>query len=75
MIAERLIQDAIVPLLSQRTSIIIAHRLSTVLAADEILVLQKGHILQLGTHQELLAQGGLYAQLYETQFEVERKET
>lgn len=62
------------PLLSQRTSIIIAHRLSTVLAADEILVLQKGRIVQHGTPQEFLAQGGLYARLYETQFEVEGKE-
>ncbi len=67
-IAESLIQDAVAPMLNNRTSIIIAHRLSTVLAADQILVLQAGRIVQRGTHQQLLAQGGLYTQLYETQF-------
>ena len=51
-----------------RTSIVIAHRLSTVLCADEILVVSNGVIAEQGTHDELLAQGGIYRQLYETQF-------
>lgn len=67
-IAEALIQEAIGPMIAQRTGIVIAHRLSTVLAADEILVMQEGRIVQRGRHAELLEQGGLYARLYETQF-------
>ena len=51
-----------------RTNIVIAHRLSTILAADLILVLDNGRIVERGTHGELLAKGGLYALLYETQF-------
>ena len=51
-----------------RTSLVIAHRLSTILAADQILVLDGGQIVERGTHAELLALGGLYARLYETQF-------
>jgi len=51
-----------------RTNIVIAHRLSTILAADLILVLDCGCIVERGTHNELLAKGGLYAHLYETQF-------
>jgi ABC-type multidrug transport system fused ATPase/permease subunit len=51
-----------------RTSLVIAHRLSTILSADTILVMQDGHVAEQGTHEELLAQGGLYAELYETQF-------
>ncbi|MBW8381791.1 MAG: multidrug ABC transporter permease, partial [Youngiibacter sp.] len=51
-----------------RTSIIIAHRLSTILAADEILVLKDGQIAQRGVHKDLIEAGGLYAELYETQF-------
>lgn len=67
-IAESLIQQAIGPMLAQRTSIMIAHRLSTVLAADEILVLSGGRIVQRGKHAQLLAEGGLYQKLYDTQF-------
>ena len=54
--------------MADRTSIVIAHRLSTILAADLILVMDRGRIVERGTHAELLAQGGLYAHLYETQF-------
>ncbi len=51
-----------------RTSIVIAHRLSTILKADKILVLKSGQIVEQGTHEDLLAQGGVYRELYETQF-------
>lgn len=66
--SEALIQEALGRVMEQRTSIVIAHRLSTILAADLILVMDQGKIVEQGTHTELLAQGGLYAQLYETQF-------
>jgi len=66
--SEAAIQAALGPLMKGRTSLVIAHRLSTVLAADLILVLNKGALVEHGTHAELLAQGGLYSQLYETQF-------
>lgn len=69
-IAESLIHDAIEPMLQEKTSIVIAHRLSTILAADEILVINQGQIVERGQHQQLLANGGLYHQLYETQFRV-----
>jgi ATP-binding cassette subfamily B protein len=65
---EALIQNALEPLFEGRTSIVIAHRLSTILAADKILVMDRGRLVESGTHAELLAQDGLYAQLYETQF-------
>ena len=67
-ISESAIQDALERLMKGRTSIVIAHRLSTVLAADRILVLKDGVIAQRGSHDELLAEGGVYRQLYETQF-------
>lgn len=67
-ISEQKIQDAIEPLITSRTSILIAHRLSTILAADEILVISGGGIAERGTHSELVGKGGVYAQLYETQF-------
>lgn len=65
---EAMIQAALEPLFAGRTSIVIAHRLSTVLAADKILVLADGQIVEQGTHNELLAMGGLYTELYKTQF-------
>ena len=66
--SEALIQEALSKVLAQRTSIVIAHRLSTILAADLILVLDRGRIVESGNHSSLLAQGGLYAHLYQTQF-------
>jgi ATP-binding cassette subfamily B protein len=66
--SEALIQAALVEAMKGRTSLVIAHRLSTILAADVILVLDRGRLVEQGTHAELLAQGGLYATLYETQF-------
>jgi ATP-binding cassette subfamily B protein len=66
--SERLIQAALEPLMKDRTTLAIAHRLSTILSADVILVVDKGEIVERGTHQELLALGGLYARLYQEQF-------
>ena len=66
--SEALIQEALKRVMQGRTSIVIAHRLSTILAADLILVMDRGQVIESGTHEELLAQGGLYAQLYHTQF-------
>jgi ATP-binding cassette subfamily B protein len=70
--AEMLIQEALKRVMVGRTSIVIAHRLSTILAADMILVMDRGQIVERGTHRELLAQAGLYSMLYETQFSRER---
>ena len=67
-ISENLIQEAIDPLIDSRTSILIAHRLSTILAADEILVVKDGEIVERGEHKDLVKAGGVYTQLYETQF-------
>ncbi len=71
--SESLIQDALKRVMAGRTSIVIAHRLSTILRADLILVMDRGQIMERGTHAELLQQNGLYAQLYETQFRAETK--
>jgi ATP-binding cassette, subfamily B, bacterial len=66
--SEALIQEALKRVMEGRTSIVIAHRLSTILSADVIFVLNRGQIVERGTHRELLVQNGLYAQLYDTQF-------
>ena len=67
-ITENAIQEALDALMEGRTSIVIAHRLSTILKADQILVVKDGVICEQGTHEELLEQGGVYRDLYETQF-------
>ena len=72
---EALIQAALAPLLVGRTSLVIAHRLSTILAADKILVIERGQIIEQGSHGALLEQKGLYAELYETQFKGENTNT
>ena len=67
-ISESKIQEAIDPIIHSRTSILIAHRLSTILAADEILVIKDGVIAERGVHADLVKMGGIYTELYETQF-------
>jgi ABC-type multidrug transport system fused ATPase/permease subunit len=67
-VTEMLIQDALQRLLSRRTSIVIAHRLSTIINADLICVVEAGRIVERGRHEQLLAMGGLYRELYERQF-------
>jgi ATP-binding cassette subfamily B protein len=66
--SERLVQNALEPLMAGRTTIAIAHRLSTILRADVIFVLERGRLVERGTHEELLVHGGLYAGLYAEQF-------
>jgi len=66
--SERLIQDALSRLMKNRTTLVIAHRLSTVEHADQIVVLDQGHVVERGTHAELLARGGKYAALHHLQF-------
>ena len=66
--SERLVQKALETLMRGRTTLAIAHRLSTILAADVIFLVNKGEIVEQGTHHELLALKGLYAQLYQAQF-------
>lgn len=65
--SERLVQDALYKLMQHRTTLVIAHRLSTIVHADEIIVMQRGEIVERGTHQELLASSGYYKKLYELQ--------
>ena len=67
-ISESLIQSAIEPLLRGKTSLVIAHRLSTIMACDEILVISEGKLVERGKHEQLLEEGGVYRELYETQF-------
>jgi ATP-binding cassette subfamily B protein len=64
---EQLIQESIEKMMQGRTSIVIAHRLSTIQKADKILVLNKGEIVETGTHDSLLEQGGYYTQLHQMQ--------
>jgi len=64
------VQEAMDSLTQERTSFIIAHRLSTIKNANKILVLRDGDIVESGTHSELLSQGGFYAELYNSQFEM-----
>ena len=67
-ISESKIQEAIDPIIKSRTSILIAHRLSTILAADIIYVVKDGRIVEKGSHEQLVGAGGVYTELYETQF-------
>jgi ATP-binding cassette subfamily B protein len=69
--SEALIQQAMEVVMRGRTSLVIAHRLSTVIGADRILVMDRGRLVEQGRHEELLARKGLYARLYETQFNIE----
>jgi ATP-binding cassette subfamily B protein len=73
--SERLVQEALAPLMRGRTTIAIAHRLSTILAADTILYLDRGRIIERGSHQELLQREGAYAALYHEQFSDGRVES
>lgn len=70
-VSERKIQTALDTLMQNRTSVIIAHRLSTIESADKIIVLEKGQVMEQGTHAELLALNGLYKRLHQMQFEYE----
>ena len=71
-VTEKLIQDALNRVMENRTVFAIAHRLSTIRNADQILVMDKGRIVERGTHDELLALNGRYRELYDTQFSMDR---
>ena len=73
-VSESLIQEAIKPLLKDRTSLVIAHRLSTIMSADRIYVVEAGRIVEQGTHNELLKQGGVYKELCDKQFKTDANE-
>src|SRR5690606_33356832 len=73
--SERQVQAALETLRKGRTTLVIAHRLSTIENADRIVVLTKGRIVETGTHRELLARRGVYAELYSTQLQYETKST
>jgi len=70
--SEGLVQDALQKLMQNRTTVIIAHRLSTVHNANRIAVLDQGHLVELGKHDELMARDGLYARLYKLQFQYDK---
>ena len=68
--SEKLVQTALARLMAGRTTLVIAHRLATVLECDRILVIDQGRIVEEGTHESLVAKGGLYARLARLQFEM-----
>lgn len=72
--SEQMVQKAINNLMANRTTFVIAHRLSTILHADRIVVLEKGEIVEQGTHRQLLDAGGLYRKLYEMQFDAQQRQ-
>jgi len=70
--SERAIQEALAEVMKHRTTLVIAHRLSTIENADKVIVLQQGRVVEMGTHQQLLDRGQVYAHLYHTQFGPEK---